>query len=263
MDTRPIGIIDSGSGGLSIWKAVSGNVPGESIIYVGDHANAPYSGKTRTFIRSRIGKLLTYLIGQQCKACVIACNTATVAGIDWYRKQFRALPIVGVVPVIKTAANITKTKNICILSTKFTARSAYLKKLIQQFAGDASVFSIGSSQLVSYIESTDNETEKIKRELVRICRPLLHVPIDVVVLGCTHYPFIRQEVSDFFGSSVTIMDSADAVARQVKRILEHNGIAANTKPTYTFFTTGESKQVSRVMSRLLGHSIVVEPLLIS
>jgi len=262
MDTRPIGIIDSGSGGLSIWNAVSENVHGESIIYVGDHANAPYSGKTRAFIRSRIRTLLTYLIGQQCKLCVIACNTATVAGIDWYRKQFPTLPIIGVVPVIKTAANITKTKNICILSTKFTARSAYLKQLIRQFAGDASVFSIGSSTLVSYIESTNNETEKIRRELVRICRPVIRAPIDVVVLGCTHYPFIRSEVSDFFGPSVTIIDSAGAVARQVDRILTSNGIAANTKSTYAFFTTGDRKRVSRIMSRLLGYDIVVEPLLI-
>ncbi|MFZ2025138.1 MAG: glutamate racemase [Microgenomates group bacterium] len=263
MDTRPIGIIDSGSGGLSIWNALSTNLPHESIIYLGDHANAPYSDKTRRYIRVRVAKLITHLIQQNCKLCVIACNTATVAGIDWYRKQFPTFPIIGVVPVIKTASGITKTKNICILSTKFTAKSGYVKKLITDFAPDASVFSLGSSKLVSYIESEKNETEKIKSELSRMCKPITDKPIDVVILGCTHYPFIKHEVAGYFGSSVLILDSASAIARQTERIISNNGIASSGTPTYTFFTTGNTEVVSRVMSRLLGHDIVVEHRVIS
>ena len=262
MDTRPIGIIDSGSGGLSIWKAISRQLPHESILYVGDHAHAPYSGKTSTFIRTRVKKCLAYLIKKQCKLIVVACNTATVAGIDWYRTQFPMIPIVGVVPVIKTAARMTKTNNICILSTKFTAKSAYIQRLVRNFAPDASVFSLGSSKLVSYLESTKNETENIKRELSHMCHSVIDKPIDVVVLGCTHYPFIQQEVRALFGDSVSVIDSADAVARQVARIIEHNQIASNTKPTYTFVTTGDARYVSCVMSRLANRQIVVEHSLI-
>ena len=263
MDTRPIGIIDSGSGGLSIWNAISTLLPHESILYVGDHAHAPYGGKTRTFIRTRVKKCLAYLIEKkQCKLIVVACNTSTVAGIDWYRTQFPMIPIVGVVPAIKTAARMTKTKNICILSTKFTAKSSYIQQLIRDFAPDATVFSLGSSKLASFIESTKNETEHIKRELSHMCNSVMNTPVDVVVLGCTHYPFIQDEMRTFFGDAVSVIDSADAVARQVARILEHNHIAAHANPTYTFFTTGNSNMVSLVMSRLTGRTIVVEPLLI-
>ena len=262
MDTRPIGIIDSGSGGLSIWKAISTQLPHESIVYLGDHAHAPYSGKTRMFIRTRVKKCLAYLIEKHCKLLVVACNTATVAGIDWYRAQFPMIPIVGVVPVIKTAARMTKTKNICILSTKFTAKSTYIRQLIHSFAPDASVFSLGSSKLVSYIESEKNETANIKKELSFMCKPVINTPIDVVVLGCTHYPFIQHEVGALFGTSVSVIDSADAVARQVARIIEHNQITANAKPTYTFVTTGDEAHVSIVMSRLSGRQIVVEHSLI-
>lgn len=262
MDTRPIGIIDSGSGGLSIWHAITTQLPHESILYLGDHKHAPYSEKTRTYIRTRVKKCLAYLINKHCKLIVVACNTATVAGIDWYRTQYPMIPIVGVVPVIKTAARITKTNTICILSTKFTAKSRYIKRLIHDFASDKKVFSLGSSKLVSYIESTQNETEHIKRELLRICASVIDIPVDVVVLGCTHYPFIQDEVRALFGDAVSVIDSADAVSRQVARIIDHNQIGADTKPTYTFVTTGDKTHVSIVMSRLAGRHIVVEHSLI-
>jgi len=172
------------------------------------------------------------------------------------------IPIVGVVPVIKTAARITKTQNICILSTKFTAKSTYMKQLIHDFAPSASVFSLGSSKLVSYIESLDNETEHIKRELTCMCSAVLDKPIDVVILGCTHFPFIQHEVRALFGEAVSIIDSAEAVTRQVARIIEHNKIGSNTKPTHTFVTTGDEVHVSYVMSRLVDRHIVVEHSLI-
>ncbi len=263
MDTRPIGIIDSGSGGLSLWSAVATLLPDESIVYLGDHANAPYSDKTRRFIQARVKKLIRSLVRQNCKLCIIACNTATVAGIDWYRKQFPTLPIVGVVPVIKTAAQATKTNTICILSTEFTAKSRYVKKLIAKFAPTASVFSLGSSKLVSYIESEKQDRGKIEKELCRMCSSVAEKPVDVVVLGCTHFPFIRNEVARQFGRSVLILDSAGAVARQTERIIRTNGIASSSAPVYAFFTTGNAKRVSYVMSRLLGRDIVVEHTAIS
>jgi len=111
MNSIPIGIIDSGSGGLSIWKEITRLLPGESTVYIGDHANLPYSDKSTEFIRHRVFKLIQLLITLRVKLIVIACNTATVAGIDWYREQFPDIPIIGVVPVIKTAAEVSKTKH--------------------------------------------------------------------------------------------------------------------------------------------------------
>jgi len=263
MDTRPIGIIDSSSGGLSIMAAIQSLLPHESIVYIGDHKNAPYSDKTRTFIRSRSMALIQKLIRQNCKLCIIACNTATVAGIDMYRKQFPGFPIVGVVPVIKTASAITKTNNICILSTKFTATSTYQKNLIHEFACNKKVFSLGSSKLVTYIESTKNETENITKELKKMCKTIDKKSIDVVVLGCTHYPFIAKIVSDFFGTSVSVIDSSMAVARQVGRILDKNNSCSDGTAVYQYCTTGNVKKVTQVMSRLLTSPIVVEHLTIA
>ncbi|MFH0749794.1 MAG: glutamate racemase [Candidatus Gottesmanbacteria bacterium] len=264
MDTRPIGILDSGSGGLSIWKAIISLAPHESTIYIGDHAHIPYSDKTSAFIRSRIVKLISQLIKFNCKLCVIACNTATVAGIDWYRKQFPTLPIIGVVPVIKTAAVITKTNHICILSTKFTAKSDYQKKLIQSFASDKHVVSIGSSTLVFLIESPGDMKREIQNELLHVFAPYKTSPIDVIVLGCTHYPFILDSLRELFDNRVSIIDSSEAVARQIVRILTNNNtVAVFGKPSYVFLTTGEKARVSAISSKLLKHKTVVEHILIS
>lgn len=258
MDTRPIGIIDSGSGGLSIWKAVVDLLPQESIIYIGDHAYLPYSDKTMDGIRSRVRALIQDLVRRDCKLCVVACNTATVAGIGWYREQFPNLPIVGVVPVIKTAGALTKTGYICILSTVYTAKSAYQKKLIREFAPDKHVFSLGSVRLTPLIESEKDVSNDIQKELISMVKPVLRKPIDVVVLGCTHYPFIRDVVSMLFGKHVAVIDSGDAVARQVMRILTQNNAISTGSPEYSFFTSGEPRHVGVVMSRLLGRHIVVE-----
>ncbi len=263
MDTRPIGIIDSGSGGLSIWKALISLLPNEVTIYIGDHAQLPYSDKTQKFIRNRVVKLIRELIKQNCKMCVVACNTATVAGIDWYRKQFPSFPIVGVVPVIKTAAALTKTNHIMVLSTLFTAKSAYQKKLIQTFASDKTVFSVGSTRLVSLIESSKNTRKEIDEELKKIRTPHLSYPIDVVVLGCTHYPFVKDQIHQLFGHAVSVIDSGDAVARHVARILTNiGGVNTQHKATHIFFTTGDAAMVSAVVSKLLNQPTVVEHVLI-
>ena len=264
MDTRPIGIIDSGSGGLSIWKAIISLLPNESTIYIGDHAHLPYSNRTKEFIRTRVVTLMRELIKRHCKMCVVACNTATVAGIDWYRKQFPSFPIVGVVPVIKTAALLTKTNHIIVLSTLFTAKSAYQKKLIQTFASDKKVFSIGSAKLVTFIESPENTDKAVQEELKDMIKPFLSYPIDVVVLGCTHYPFIRDQIRQLFGSNVSVIESGDAVARQVERILINMKCKMiKNKPKYIFITTGEANLVSTVVSKLLKQKTVVEHLSIS
>jgi len=264
MGTHPIGIIDSGSGGLSIWKSIVSLMPHESILYLGDHLHIPYSDKSQTYIRSRVVLLIQTLMKHHCKLCVIACNTATVAGIDYFRKRFPNLPIVGVVPVIKTAATLTKTNTFCVLSTRFTSRSPYQKKLIEMFAPDKHVISIGSSTLVSLIETYPYQKKKIQEELQSILFPLQHYPIDVVVLGCTHYPFIKQEIASCMGKHVAIIDSGEAVARQVNRILVNNKQVNHSKvPTYVFFTTGDAHHVSSIVSSLLKQHIVVEHVPIS
>lgn len=258
MNARPIGIIDSGSGGLSIQQEITKLLLRESTIYIGDHANLPYSEKSTDFIKRRICTLIRFLLEHEAKMIVIACNTATVAGIDWYRKQFPNLPIVGVVPVIKTAAQMTKTHTFCVLSTVYTARSLYQRQLISRFAPHDTVLSLGNTALVKLIESPRPSNVNIRKEVKKLLQKVGTHPIDVVVLGCSHFPFIRSSIKKIIGSRIPLIDSGAAVARHVERILIHNKIASHNRTVFhEYFTTGNPESVSRIFSRLLKSRTVV------
>lgn len=253
MNNAPIGVFDSGSGGLSVLSALERTFPHESFIYFGDHANTPYGGKTSTFIQSRVLSVIDYLLSRHCKLIVIACNTATIAGIDIYRKKFPDLPIVGVVPVIKTAAMLSKTKQFIVLSTDYTAKSDYQKDLIRLWASDCRVTSIGSSKLVPLIEKGILDGPEIIGELKNIFHRVPNTRNDVIVIGCTHYPFIRESIQSVVGVNVQIIDSSEAVARQVARILTARNELADTTGLVQYCTTGVVETVEKVFTKLLGN----------
>ncbi len=258
MDDAPIGILDSGSGGLSLWQEIIRLLPAESTVYVGDHGNMPYSDKTTEDIRRRVFRIIQFLIGKNAKIIVIACNTATVAGIDIYRKRFPYIPIVGVVPVIKTAVEMSKKRHIAVLSTQYTSRSTYQKKLIRQFAAHCVVESIGSTRLVLLIEAGDGSQTAIKKELTRLLAPFIGDTVDVLVLGCTHYPFVRDQIRAIVGERVSILDSGGAVARHIQHMLKQKSMFSLKKnPVYRFYTTGDRYHVEHVASALLGKKIHV------
>jgi len=259
MNTRPIGIFDSGSGGLTVWKSITVLLPHESTIYIGDHAYTPYGEKTKDFIRKRVIRSLRFLLSKNVKIIVIACNAATVSGIDYFRKQFQDIPIVGVVPVVKTAADKTKTGKFAVLSTLYTAKSQYQKKLISTFAPGCCVYSLGNTELIRLIEEGRKDSPEVALLLENVLRPVLAKHIDVLALGCTHFPFLRIFIENIVGKSVMVLDSGQAVARQVKHILEHEGMfSLQITPEYQFFTTGDPTYVTNVASQLLGSPIVVE-----
>lgn len=254
MREPPIGIMDSGSGGLSVWRALVSLLPYESITYVGDHAHLPYSQKTTQYIRKRVQKIIAFLLRQGVKLVVVACNTATVAGIDYYRKLFPDLPIVGVVPVIKTAAQTSVVGRFIVLSTPYTAKSAYQRELIRIFAQGHKVYNIGCMTLVRRIEQGMTSGLQIRKELKKILQPALNHDCDVVVLGCTHFPFLRDEIHAIVGEKVQILDSCGAVARHVARVLTNNGTLApvRVQAEYRFYTTGNPNQVQQTVRTLLG-----------
>jgi glutamate racemase len=256
MSDAAIGIIDSGLGGLSVWNSIIRLMPFESTVYIGDQLNLPYSNKSAFFIRRRIISLLKYLSCLNIKIIVIACNTATVAGIDYYRRQFPKLPIVGVVPVIKTAVRDTSSGKIAILSTEFTAKSRYLANLIKKFASHVEVKSIGCPNLVTKIELGYSDQPDFIKELEEILKPVKESKIDVVGLGCTHYPLIRGTFTRILGDNIKILDSGDAVARQVKHILDTNKtISGQSESKFSFFTTGDENIATVVGSDLLRQKI--------
>jgi len=253
---HPIGIIDSGSGGFSVWAAITKRLPHESTLYIGDHAHLPYSEKSTQYIRNRICAILRYVRANQVKLAVIACNTATVAGIDVYRKKFPEMPIIGVVPVIKSAVAETETKHFIVLSTVYTANSTYQKNLIDTYAKGYTVYNIGCPNLVRAIEEGIISGTGVRQELLQVLTPLLNRPVDIIALGCTHYPFVADEIRAIVGKKVRILDSGGAVARHVERVLTNNKNLAskNIDGRHEFRTTGDPKKVHNTMKILLGKS---------
>jgi glutamate racemase len=180
-----------------------------------------------------------------------------VAGIEYYRQVFPQVPIVGVVPVVKTAALHSKKKNFVVLSTEFTAGSEYQKMLIKQWAGGCSVANVGSASLVPLIEKGKTEGREVEEELHRLLDPLKGTSYDVIALGCTHYPFIKATLQKIIGEGVEILDSGDAIARQVQKILQTNDIASTENGGIKFLSTGESLAVSDVFQKLLAQQVEV------
>lgn len=258
MQHVPIGLLDSSSGGLSIWKEIEILLPGESTVYVGDHTYMPYSNKTTTCIRKRVIGIIRFLLQKNVKCIVVACNTATVAGIEVYRKKFPSIPIVGVVPVIKTAVSVSKKRKIAVFSTDYTTQSAYQKNLIDQFAQDCEVIQIGSTNVVSLIEQGNLTSRSLMRELRLKLGIVQSSGVDALVLGCTHFPFIRDQIRAIVGRDIAILDSGGAVARQVKRIVEHkSAFASMFYPAHQFYTTGDPGRVQLVASTLLKQEVHV------
>ncbi len=255
LSDRPIGILDSGLGGLTIWQEIRHQLPGESTIYIGDQAHQPYGGRSSDTIRRRVKRLIRFLLDKGAKLVVVACNTATVAGIERYRQWFPSVPVIGVVPVVKTAALMTKTKHIAVLSTPYTAASRYQKRLIKTFAGGSRVENIGVPALATLIEN--GAVGSVMTAIVRKLFTSDHMRgVDVVALGCTHYPFIRQQIAAAAGKDVAVIDSGGAVARQTNRILDANSLrAGKIKPYTVFYTTGDARRVSRVAGKLMHENI--------
>lgn len=256
MDNAPIGILDSGTGGLSVWLSLKKLLPRESLIYFGDHAHLPYSEKTTAYIRKRVIKIIKFFQQQHIKLVVIACNTATVAGINVYRQRFSGLPIIGVVPVVKTASEISKKRRFAVLSTKYTASSQYQHDLIEKFASDCHVINLACPNLVTAIENDEVKGIHVARELRKTLSQIKNSNIDCLVLGCTHFPFLSAAIRDIVGNNIRILDSGGAVARYAQFILVQNKSLASTgKPHYRFITTGDSQKATRVASKLLHQKI--------
>lgn len=250
MHTQPIGVMDSGVGGLTVLKEIIRELPDEATIYIGDSHNAPYGKRTSEDIQQLATKLIHFLLSKNAKIIVIACNTITVNGIEELRKQFPQVPIVGTVPVVKSAAKVTKNKKIGVLATETTAKSPYNKRLIHDFAGDCDVVTIGTNNLVPLIE-TDNRKllpGTVAKELVRFKKK----GVDVVVLGCTHFPILRPQIRHFLGREVILLDSGGAVARQVRRVLTNNHALTKKATTkHIFFTTGVKDPFAFMVKRVL------------
>jgi len=250
MDNRPIGIFDSGVGGLSILQEVKKLLPKENFIFVADQKNVPYGGKTKKQLQNYVDKIMSFFVQQNAKIVIVACNTATVYAIDFMREKYK-MPIIGTVPVIKTLGKISKTKKTAVFSTPATAKSVYLKNLIKKFADGMTVYRVGGTGLEELIETGDLKNKKIDKILHQSLEPLLRNHVDAIALGCTHYPFLTRQIQKIVGKKVQIVDSGGAVARRTKAILENNRIVGNKKGEDFFYTTGNKQKFAKAIKLLL------------
>ena len=248
MSSKPIGIFDSGVGGLSIWREIHQLLPMESTIYLSDSKHAPYGPKGKEAIIGLSIKNTEWLINQGCKLIVVACNTATTNAIDTLRKNY-PIPFIGIEPAIKPAALQSKSKAIGILATKGTLSSRLFHETSQLYSSDLLVVEQVGNGIVELIENGALYSEEMKHLLQSYLQPMLDAEIDCLVLGCTHYHFLTPILKQLLPNHVKIIDSGKAVAKQTKAVLE-NKFLLNTETfveTNRFYTNGEEKVIASLL----------------
>ncbi len=256
MNDQPIGILDSGVGGLSVWREIVKLLPNESTIYLADSLNCPYGTKKEEEIYKLAKGLISFLLEKKAKLIVVACNTITVTCLDKLRIDFPNTPIIGTVPVIKTAANVSKNKKIGVLSTERTAQSLYQKNLIDKFANGCKVVTVGTGKLVPYVETGEIDGKKVTEVVSKALKPFIENNVDAIALGCSHFPFLRNIIQKIVGEKVMVLDSSGAIARQTQRVLvANNSLSSPINPNHLFYTTGDKKQFIKVYKKLLGDKI--------
>ena len=225
---RPIGIFDSGVGGISVLKHIHALLPHEDLIYLADSKYAPYGSKTPEEITTRCMILCDDLLQKNVKAIVVACNTATAAAIDTLRDTFD-IPIIGMEPAVKPAAEASKNGIIGVLATVGTLKSAQFAGLLEAYGRDVKVVTQACVGLVECIERGELESAETKALIRQYTSPLLAEGADTIVLGCTHYPFVKHVIQEVVGDKITLIDTGAAVAKQLKRQLEEKDLLSNSK----------------------------------
>lgn len=254
----PVGVFDSGVGGLSVLRQVRKELPGEDLLYVADSAHAPYGERSRAFIEERAIAISEFLISQRAKAIVVACNTATGMAVETLRSRF-SLPIVGMEPALKPAVSTTKSGVVGVLATTQTLSSAKFSRLLAEYGAKVEVLLQACPGLVEQVEKADLSGAATRVLVEKYVRPLLDGHADTLVLGCTHYPFLSQLIQEVAGADVSIIDPAVAIARELRRRLQGDArLSARTHGgSERFWTSGPIDSVQRVMSELWGSPVVV------
>lgn len=219
-----IGIFDSGLGGLSVLAAVARALPDAELTYLADTAHVPYGNKSAAYIRDRVLAIGRYLaVERECRMLVVACNTATAAAVTELRRSYPDLPVVGVEPGVKPAAKASRRGRIGVLATEATAGSERLRRLIGEHAGQVEVLVEACPGWATRVETLHLDDPELIGELERHVRPLLAAGVDQIVLGCTHYSFLAPRLAAIVGPGVDLVDVAEPVARQVRRLAGNGG----------------------------------------
>lgn len=226
MDPRAIGVFDSGLGGISVLRACTALLPQEDFLFFGDSANAPYGEKDLAQVQALTLAGIDHLLAQGVKAVVVACNTATSAAIALLRSRHPGLPIIGIEPAVKPAAQARDSSQVIVMATPLTIHEDKYQRLAAAFCHQADVISLPCRGLAEMVEQGRWEGEALDAYLQELFLPFRYCNVDYIVLGCTHYPFVRRAIRKNFGRPVEIIDGSDGTARQLRRQLEGAGLLA-------------------------------------
>jgi len=258
--TAPIGVFDSGVGGISVLRAIREELPNEAIIYFGDQGHIPYGSRPMQQIRTFCEAITKFLLERDAKILVVACNTASAAALKYLLENFPAVPFVGMEPAVKPAAEHTHTGKVGVLATPATFQGALYTSVVERFANGVELFQSTCPGLVQQIEMGNLEGEETRQILENALLPMIEERIDTVVLGCTHYPFVIPMIQQIVGAGVRVIDPAPAVAKQIERLLEARDTRnrSGSKGEIKFYTSGDPGVLKSRLPILLGETAKVE-----
>jgi glutamate racemase len=253
---QPIGVFDSGVGGLSVLRAMRALMPEEPVLYFADQGHVPYGPRSLEQVRGFSEAVTRFLLDKGAKLVVVACNTASAAALHHLRQVFPEISFVGMEPAVKPAAEHTQTGRVGVLATPATFQGALYASVVERFANGVKLFQDTCPGLVGQIERGDLDGETTRLILESALRPMLDGGIDTVVLGCTHYPFVIPLIERITGANVRVIDPAPAVARQAKRLLDAGGtkLQPGERGGVQFYTSGPAADLQSLLPRLLGET---------
>jgi glutamate racemase len=259
--SQPIGVFDSGVGGLSVLRAMRHLMPEEPVVYFGDQGHVPYGPRPMEQVRDFSDSITRFLLDQGAKLIVVACNAASAAALHHLREKFPPVPFVGMEPAVKPAAEHTQSGLVGVLATPATFQGALYASVLERFANGVQVLQHTCPGLVGQIEKGDLEGNETRAILEDALRPMLERGIDTVVLGCTHYPFVIPLIERIVGESVRVIDPAPAVAKQAKRLLEAGGLKRQPGDIaeVQLYTSGDVDAFKSILPKLLGEKGMVQP----
>ena len=252
--TGPIGIFDSGAGGLSVWREIVHELPHEDTLYVADQVHMPYGPRSEEELRRFCTAITRYLVGQGCKAIVVACNTASAAALKHLREEFPSLPSIGMEPAVKPAAGSTKSGVVGIMATPATFQGRLFRATVGRHAGSIRLVNQVCDGLAEQVERGEINTPATEALLRRYLEPMLAAGADTVVLACSHYPFVIEPIRRIVGPDVQVIDPAPAIARHVRRTLDEHALLSPGTATgsHRFVSTGTTAGFASLLQRLVG-----------
>ncbi len=256
-----IGVFDSGIGGLSVLQHIRTRLPNENLFYVSDRAHLPYGEKDEDYILQRSRVITQFLISRNVKAVVIACNTATAAAVKNLRETYR-LPIIGMEPGVKPAISRSQSGMVGVLATHGTLNSHKFKTLLQDHADGSEIIICSCDGWVEAIEQNGHDHQATRQIVSQQLQPILERGVDTLVLGCTHYPFVKKIIAEEAGAEISIIDTGPAVAKQLQRQLSAQNLLnkAVNPGREAFWCSAPPSQTQKRIERLLQMPVQVQPL---